>query len=119
RRRGAPMKIATVRRFALALPEAAEAPHFDYASFRVRGRIFATVPPGDAYLHVFVADEARDAALAMHPEFLEKLRWGAKIVGLRVTLADADAAVVKRLVAQAWRAKAPKALLAQAAPASE
>jgi hypothetical protein len=30
------MKLEEVRRYALALPEAIEAPHFDYASFRVR-----------------------------------------------------------------------------------
>lgn len=34
------IRLAEVRRFALALPEATEAPHFDYASFRVRGKIF-------------------------------------------------------------------------------
>jgi len=34
-----------VRQFALAMPEASEAPHFDMTSFRVRGKIFATMPP--------------------------------------------------------------------------
>jgi hypothetical protein len=42
------------RRFALSLPEATEEPHFDKASFRVCGKIFATVPPDEAHLHVFV-----------------------------------------------------------------
>lgn len=39
------MKVVQVRRFALSLREVVEAPHFDYASFRVRGKIFAAVPP--------------------------------------------------------------------------
>ena len=32
-----------IRRVALALPEACEAPHFDIASFRVNGKIFCTI----------------------------------------------------------------------------
>ena len=50
-----PMNVAQVRRFALSLPEATEAPHFAYSSFRVRGRILVTAPPGDERIHVFVA----------------------------------------------------------------
>jgi hypothetical protein len=36
--------LAEARRLALALPEVTEQPHFDMASFRVRGKIFVTVP---------------------------------------------------------------------------
>jgi hypothetical protein len=104
------MKLAPVRKLALSLPEATEQPHFDYGSFRVRGKIFLTVPPGDRFLHVFVGEEVREPALEMYPEFLEKLTWGKKVVGLRVTLEQASPAVVKRLVHQAWDAKAPAAL---------
>ncbi|MBI5259874.1 MAG: MmcQ/YjbR family DNA-binding protein [Burkholderiales bacterium] len=105
------MTLAEIRRFALALPEASEAPHFHYSSYRVRGKIFVTVPPEQTHLHVFVADEHREPALAMHPGFLEKLLWGGKVVGLRVALARAEPAVVRQLVQQAWARKAPKSLL--------
>jgi hypothetical protein len=105
------MKIAAVRTHALSLPEAAEAPHFTYAAFRVRGKIFATVPPDEVHVHLFVPEEAREQALAMHPEFLEKLTWGEKVVGLRAHLPKAKPAVIKTLLAQAWANKAPKALL--------
>lgn len=109
------MKLATVRRHALALPEVIEAPHFDFGSFRLRGgRMIATVPPGGELLHVFVPEEVREPALAMYPEFLEKLTWGAKAIGVRVQLPRADAAVVRRLLQQAWEARAPKKLLAAA-----
>lgn len=63
------MKVAAVRKFALALPEA---PHFEYASFR---------------------------------------GLGGKLVGLRVALAKAPDGVVNALLEQAWRCKAPKALV--------
>ena len=100
--------LAKVRALALALPEAAEAPHFQRTSFRVRGKIFATAE--GEHLHVFVGEEARSQALALHPGFIEKLPWGAKIVGLRIHLPSATEKVVAQLLQQAWRAKAPKAL---------
>ena len=51
------MKMSQLRTFALALPETTEEPHFNYSSFRVRGKIFATVPPdeSDKVLVEFVA----------------------------------------------------------------
>jgi hypothetical protein len=107
------MKIAQVRRFALSLPEVTEEPHFHYASFRVRGKIFATVPPEGEHLHVFVAEQEREIALAVDPEFVEKLHWGARVVGLRESLPKAKPGVVTRLLAQAWTRKAPKSLIAR------
>ena len=61
------MKLAQVRRFALSLPETNEEPHFHFSSFRVRGKIFATVAPDAEHLHVFVGDEEREIALELIP----------------------------------------------------
>ena len=102
------MKMAAVRKHALSLAEVVEAPHHAYASFRVRGRIFVTVPPDEEAIHVFVDEDDRERALAMHPEWTEKLLWGGKVRGLRVTLARARAAAVKALVTQAYEAQARK-----------
>ena len=106
------MKIAQVRRFALSLPDVTEAPHFESASFRVHGKMIATVPPGGALLHVFVDEETRETALALEPDCLEKLFWGGRVWGLRITLAQAKPRVVESLMMQAWRSKAPKKLVA-------
>jgi hypothetical protein len=95
----------------MKLPQVTEEPHFKYTSFRVCGRIFVTAPPDGRHIHIFVPDEQREQALATHPEFLEKLLWGKKVVGLRVLLAAASPAVVHQLVSQAWASKAPKRLL--------
>jgi hypothetical protein len=105
------MRIAQVRRFALSLPEVKEEPHFQYSSFRVRGKIFATVPPEGKHLHVFVSDDEREIALALEPKSLEDLHWGGKVVGLRVLLADAKPKVVNKLLTQAWSRRAPKILM--------
>ncbi len=105
-----PSNLDQVRRYALSLPEVTEQPHFNYGSFRVRGKIFVTVPPDGQHLHVFVGEEQRELALAVHATFVEKLWWGGKVVGLRVDLAKADGKVVKELMHQAWTRKAPKKL---------
>lgn len=108
-----PSKLDQLRRYALSLPEVTEQPHFDYSSFRVRGKIFVSVPPGGQHLNVFVDEEQRELALAVHAAFVEKLWWGGKVVGLRVELASADGKVVNELVRQAWARKAPKRLARQ------
>ena len=104
------MTLAQVRRLALALPEAAEAPHFDYASWRVRKRIFATAPPDGKHLHLFVDELALEQAAAAGHPWLEKKFWG-KMAYLRVSLAKADAKVVAGLLERAWTGKAPAKLL--------
>ena len=99
------MKYATLRSYALSLPEVTEEPHHQLNSFRVRGRIFATVPPEQEHVHLFVSEQQREVALALYPEFIEKLFWGGKVVGVRVALAGAKAAPVKELLRRAWEYK--------------
>lgn len=102
------MKLDAVRSAALTLPDTTEAPHHDFGSFRVRGRIFATTPPDGQHLHLFVDEPDRERALAMHPGFTEKLLWGGKVVGLRIALNDADPDVVAVLLRQAHAFQAAK-----------
>jgi hypothetical protein len=104
------MNLDAVRRLALALPEATEAPHFTSTSFRVGGKIFATAPPAGDALHLFVTDDERERALALYPGCASKLLWGGKVVGVRLALADAPPAAVRELLQLAWRRKAPKRL---------
>ena len=101
------MKLAEARKAALALPDSAELPHHESTSFRVRGRIYATAPPGEAYLHVFVSENLRELAIAMHPGWAEPLYWGGRVRGLKVTLATADRRRVGELLWEAWRETAP------------
>lgn len=104
------MRIDTFRKAVLALPEITEQPHHHYASFRVRGKIIATVPPENTHVHFFVDDDARERALALYPDCLEVLMWGRKVSGLRMTLARATPEIVRELLRQAWRHRAPKTL---------
>lgn len=96
------MTLDQVRKYALSLPDATEEPHFDRTSFRVRRKIFVTARPSESFIHIFVGDEQREPALAMHADCMEKLTWGAKVVGLRVALGQAPATAVKDLIHAAW-----------------
>ena len=113
------MKLQQACTYALSLPEATEEPHFEYASFRVRGKIFATVPPDGVHMHIFVEEDQRATLIAAHPEAFTPLHWGAKVVGIRVLLAQAEADTVKRLLRQSWMRKAPKRLAAELLKAKE
>jgi hypothetical protein len=98
------------RKLALSFPDATEQPHFELWSFRVHGKIFATVPPEGDHLHVFVDDDSVRTAVQSDPAAFEELWWGKKLAGLRVNLAKAKTAAVRDLLEAAWRRRAPKRL---------
>ena len=102
---------AAARRLALSFPEATEEPHFDLGSFRVRGKIFVTVPDRQ-HFRVFVDEHESRAAAAEDPDAFERLWWGKKLSGLSVTLAAVERDRLAELLDDAWRRKAPKRLAA-------
>ena len=108
------MTLDQARRIALALPRVIEAPHFKLTSFRVAGKIFATAPTDDSFLHVFVPEEERERWLALQPDAIEKLFWGQRAVGLKIVLRKATPGTIKALLASAWASKAPKTMLGPA-----
>ncbi len=103
--------LELARRFALAFPGASEEPHFDMVSFRVRGKIFATVPPDEEYLHVFVHEAEVLACVAEDPRAFEPLLWGRKVRGVRVALCQAQPERVRELIEESWRRRAPVRLV--------
>ncbi|MDQ2942241.1 MAG: MmcQ/YjbR family DNA-binding protein [Candidatus Dormibacteraeota bacterium] len=102
--------IQEVRWIALALPEAVEQTHWGNPSFRIGGRIFATVPD-DEHVNVMIDPFDAEAAVRAEPECCEELWWGKRLSGVRVTLPRASPTLVNALVQAAWRRKAPKRLL--------
>jgi hypothetical protein len=94
------------RALALALPEAVEQDHHGMPSFRVRGRIFATLPD-DETLRVMLDPDAVEEAVAAAPGQCSVLLWGAKVSGVAVHLAAADPDTLSDLLADAWRRRAP------------
>jgi hypothetical protein len=101
------MTLPEVRELAMNLRGSTESPHHRYTSFRVRGRIYATVPKDGGTLHVFVDEEDRDRMVRLDSQTYEKLRWGSKGVGLRVDLDRARREDVAALLGIAWQRKLP------------
>lgn len=99
-----------VKAFALSLPEAIEEPHFDKVSFRVRGKIFATLPPEGNFVHIFVDEHEVRGVVADNPSVFHELWWGRRLMGVRVELTLADQDLVFALVESSWRLRAPQRL---------
>ena len=105
--------LDSARAFALSLPGATEEPHFDMSSFRVRGKIFATVPPDHEHLHVFVDEGELRAAVAEDQAAFEPLLWGQRLRGLRIRIAAAPNHRIAELLEESWRRRAPARLAAE------
>jgi hypothetical protein len=103
------MELEEARRFALGLPEATEQDHHGMSSFRVRGKIFATVPDPQ-HIRVFVEEGDVHEAVAEEPAACEELHWGSRLAGVAVTLATVSDALLRELLTDAWRRKAPRSL---------
>lgn len=112
------LTVAEARRIALSLPEAIEQDHHGFPSFRVGGRIFATLPDG-AHLNVFLDDLEVAMAVGSAPTACEELWWGRRLRGVRVDLRGAGADLVGDLLADAWQRKAPRRLVGTAPPRPE
>ena len=98
------------RACALALPEAAEQDHHGRPSFRVAGRIFATLWDAE-HLNVMLDEPGIHTAVAAHPNCCEPVHWGKRLAAVRVALPSAEPALVAELLADAWEGKAPAALV--------
>lgn len=97
------------RRLALALPEATEQDHHGRPSFRVAGRIFATLWDSE-HLNVMLDEPGIRTAVQARPDACSEVWWGKRLRAVRVLLADADRELVSELLADAWEGKAPRRL---------
>ncbi|MGH7024981.1 MAG: MmcQ/YjbR family DNA-binding protein [Caulobacteraceae bacterium] len=101
--------VETIRSLALELPEASEEDHFGAPSFRVRGKIFATLRPGR--LTVKLASEDQHNLCQANPEAISPVPgyWGRK----GSTFVDPDRiddGLAETLLRLAWSGVAPKSL---------
>ena len=98
------------RALALAMPEAVEQDHHGRPSFRVAGRIFATLWT-ERTMNV-MADEPRIRAAADElPRVCRPVHWGKRLSAVQVDLERADGDLLDDLLDAAWRARAPARLM--------
>lgn len=98
-----------VRACALALPEVEEYEHGDCPAFRVRGKRFASMLD-DEGINVMLDEDGIRAALALWPDACRAVRFGTRVIAVRVTYAALPAAVVPDLLEDAWARRAPRSL---------
>lgn len=108
------MTAEDIRAIALSLPEAMELPHFEKTSFRVGGKIFATLTPDGARLMVKLPEEIKDSLKQSDPEAILPLpgawdRGGSTLI----EVARMDARRLADLIRLAWRNTAPAKLKGQ------
>jgi hypothetical protein len=94
------------RALALALPGSTEQDHHGRPSFRVEGKIFATLWTATA-LNVMLVDDLILAAVATSPDVCSPRYWGKRLAAVRVDLDVADASLVGDLLQAAWSQRVP------------
>jgi SAM-dependent methyltransferase len=99
-----------VRQLALALPEVVEQDHHGRPSFRVAGRIFATLWD-QQHMNVMPDEAGIRTAVEARPRICEEFWWGKRLGAARVDLALADEQLISDLLTDAWEQRAPQRLL--------
>jgi hypothetical protein len=106
------MRKDTLKRLALALPEATEQETWGTPTFRVRKKIFAMLAEGEREAWVKSTHDEQRALTQMDPEtfFVPPYVGPSGWVGVRFRTVDRDE--MRELLTEAWRLTAPKRLIA-------
>ena len=97
-----PVSMDDVRALALALPGVTEQDHHGMPSFRVHGKIVATVPD-ESHLRVMLDEAGIRTAVAETPAVCQEFYWGTRLACVVVDLTAAPAPLVQDLLNDAWR----------------
>jgi hypothetical protein len=110
---------AGMRKLALAMPGVEEKSHFEQPDFRVKNKIFAGLSRDGAEGTLKLTPELQAAAMDSREEAFRPAAgaWG-RSGWTHVRLARVDAALLKELLYEAWRLKAPKRLVLEHAAAA-
>ncbi len=106
------MRAATVRTFALSLPEAEERETWGNATFRVNSKIFAMFGESERHLWIKSMHDEQRALIAMDPEAFFVPSYVGSKGWVGVVVSKADRGEVEELITEAWRLTAPKRLVA-------
>ncbi len=101
-----------MRRLALALPEAEEHSHWGKPSFRVRGRIFATLQPQSKRAVLKLSLDEQDVLGQAQPRVFKLTGWGHQ-GWTSVELQRVDPWLFEELLVGAWRRLAPRRAIAR------
>ncbi|MBZ6087737.1 MmcQ/YjbR family DNA-binding protein [Streptomyces olivaceus] len=101
-----------VRRVALSLPDTAEKTAWSMPTFRVAGKMFATLPEDETSLAVRCPKEERDELVLAEPEKFWIVGHEAQFAWVRARIAALEGEEELRdILADSWRQAAPARLL--------
>ncbi|MFE1438744.1 MmcQ/YjbR family DNA-binding protein [Streptomyces sp. NPDC058739] len=101
-----------VRRVALSLPDTSEKVAWSMPTFRVAGKMFATLPEDESSMAVRCPKEERDELVLAEPDKFWIAGHEAQFAWVRVRLAALeDEGELRDILADSWRQAAPSRLL--------
>jgi hypothetical protein len=95
------------RRLALSLPRAVEQDHHGRPSFRVDGRIFATLWD-EQHMNVMVDEPGILTAVQSAPDVCSEVYWGKRLAAVRIDLIAAEPNLLRELLEDAHERKAKR-----------
>ena len=104
------VSVDEARSLALSLPDAVEQDHHGRPSFRVGGRIFATLW-SEQRLNVMLDEGGILTAVEREPAACEEVWWGKRLAAVGVKLALVERGPLLDLLTDAWEGTARKRLL--------
>ena len=104
------VSVDEARALALSLPEAVEQDHHGRPSFRVGGKIFATLWSAER-MNVMLDEGGIRTAIDAAPQACDEVRWGKRLAAVGVTLARAEPELLRAWLEEAWKQREPKRLL--------
>lgn len=93
------------RALALALPGGVEQDHHGRPSFRVNGKIFATLWD-EEHVNVMLDEGGIHQAVQEHPDVCTEVMWGRRLAAVRVHLPRVRPETLGRLLEEAWELRA-------------
>jgi hypothetical protein len=93
------------RRLALALDGAIEQDHHGRPSFRIAGKIFATLWD-DQQMNVMLDEDGVLTTVQAHPGTCGEVWWGKRLHAVSVDLSRVDHELLADLLTDAWESKA-------------
>jgi hypothetical protein len=102
------MRAEDARRLALALPEAVEQDHHGRPSFRVAGKIFATLWD-EQTMNVMLDEPGIHTAVSDYSDWCSERYWGKRLAAVAVDLSRAPERELCELLTDAWEGKAGRA----------
>jgi hypothetical protein len=106
------IRAASVRAFALSLPQAEERETWETATFRVRGKIFCMFSEHERHLWIKATMDEQQALVDMEPAAFFVPPYVGPSGWVGAVLSKADGGEVRELITEAWRLTAGKRLVA-------